>query len=476
MTRVFFLSLSLSLSLSLVACGDDPAKITEDTADSALAVDEDGDGWTVGQGDCQDNIDYVNPGAEELPCDGIDNDCDGVQDNDADGDGYDCQEWGGDDCDDADSAVHPGAEDECGDGLDMDCDGDGECDCDGDGYESGGCGGEDCDDTDDTIYPGAEDACYDDIDSDCWGGDEFDCDEDGFQSAEFGGDDCDDADAAIYPGAGEICMDDIDNDCDASTSDCDCDEDGYDAVECGGDDCDDNDEAINPDASEGLVNGQDDDCDDEIDEDAYCNLYAPLSNGSSAQLDYAMYREAVDYTETITLSTWDATSGEAVVVRSLVDGWGLTQQLNETWTCDPTTGVAAWGFEYYQYGSLSATVAYSNERVFLQPEGSMVPGYSWTYAYETADATWGSLWSAEGTYTVVGTESVTVTAGTFDALVITNEYVTTDLLGGGSYDYMGTVTMYYVPKLGLVYSEDIDPRGQIFETRELLSYSGYYPE
>jgi hypothetical protein len=50
-------------------------------------VDEDGDGWTTCQGDCCDNTTQcanpalVNPGAYEVPGDGVDNDCDGNVDN-----------------------------------------------------------------------------------------------------------------------------------------------------------------------------------------------------------------------------------------------------------------------------------------------------------------------------------------------------------------------------------------------------------
>ena len=42
--------------------------------------DCDGDGFTVAQGDCDDELDTVNPDAEEVCDDGIDNNCDDVID------------------------------------------------------------------------------------------------------------------------------------------------------------------------------------------------------------------------------------------------------------------------------------------------------------------------------------------------------------------------------------------------------------
>lgn len=44
-------------------------------------VDNDNDGWTELQGDCNDCSSVINPGAYDYPADGFDNDCDGTIDN-----------------------------------------------------------------------------------------------------------------------------------------------------------------------------------------------------------------------------------------------------------------------------------------------------------------------------------------------------------------------------------------------------------
>ncbi len=96
--------------------------------------DADGDGFGSGEplvgcwlslaavgGDCDDRDPWVAPGADEVGCNGIDDDCDpGTPDlTDADGDGADACA----DCDDADPDVFPGATDDPHDGVDADCDG-----------------------------------------------------------------------------------------------------------------------------------------------------------------------------------------------------------------------------------------------------------------------------------------------------------------------------------------------------------------
>ena len=155
---------------------------------SAPSTDADGDGYTIGEGDCDDGNAAVNPGAAEICGDGIDQDCDGQDlacggDIDDDGDGY-TENQG--DCDDGNAAVNPGAAEICGDGIDQDCNG-----------QDLLCGG--------------------------------DIDDDGDDYTENQGD-CDDGNAAVNPGAAEICGDGIDNDCDGlmDCSDVDC------SADCGG--------------------------------------------------------------------------------------------------------------------------------------------------------------------------------------------------------------------------------------------------
>ena len=85
--------------------------------------DFDGDGTTAADGDCNPIDPSIHPGATDTWYDGIDSDCAGNDDYDADSDGFDSDAYGGADCNDADASVHPGATDIPGDGIDQDCNG-----------------------------------------------------------------------------------------------------------------------------------------------------------------------------------------------------------------------------------------------------------------------------------------------------------------------------------------------------------------
>ena len=78
----------------LTACG---AELGEKLVDDDPFHDFDGDGFTEDQGDCDDTLAAISPNATEI-CDGIDNNCNGLADDnvadapeflvDADNDGY----------------------------------------------------------------------------------------------------------------------------------------------------------------------------------------------------------------------------------------------------------------------------------------------------------------------------------------------------------------------------------------------------
>jgi len=144
-----------------------------DCAGDGDLTDVDGDGYDsdrAGGDDCNDGDPNAYPGAPET-CNGRDDDCDGWptdpddEASDCDNDGYGPGEGG--DCDDEDATVYPGAEDTWYDGVDSDCAGDNDFDADGDGDEHRDLGdGNDCDDTDPATYGDAQEL-VDGADNDC---------------------------------------------------------------------------------------------------------------------------------------------------------------------------------------------------------------------------------------------------------------------------------------------------------------------
>ncbi len=287
-------ALTLILPGLLLAC--DPAK--DDTKSEFL--DRDNDGFPETE-DCNDLDAQIHPDAVEI-CDNIDNDCDGVTDEE---DAFDAPAW----FVDAD-----------GDGFGQDGEFIYACE-QPQGYTQDRT---DCNDNDLTAYPGAAEVC-DDVDNDCDGvvdeGTALDAqlwyrdgDEDGY-GAELASvkacnqpdgyvednTDCNDGNPDMNPGADEICND-IDDDCDTLVDDADpgvisddnwipdADGDqwgeegatwvmaclrplGYVHVDQEGD-CDDSDPVVNPDQAEICGDDIDNDCDGNVDEPDAPNLLA----------------------------------------------------------------------------------------------------------------------------------------------------------------------------------------------------------
>ncbi len=242
------------------------------------------DGYTETTGDCADADPTVHPGADET-CNLVDDDCDGLVDEDptgaptwyldADLDGYGvendslvaCNAVGrslvAGDCDDANPDIHPDVPESC-DGVDNDCD-----------------GGIDEDLQFFTLYPDTD-------------GDGFGRPTKGIQTCTMvegyvvGNGDCNDNDPAVYPLAEEVCNG-VDDDCDGMVDEDipvtryypDTDGDGYGAKSGGVDtctvppghvqqegDCDDLNPMVHPGAAE-MCNAIDDDCDGQVDEDPF---------------------------------------------------------------------------------------------------------------------------------------------------------------------------------------------------------------
>ena len=221
--------------------------------------------------DCYDGAEAVFPGALEV-CNGIDDDCDGERDEGFDGDGYGvassitraCTEPSGyasvgGDCDDGNAAVNPGAAEVC-DGIDNECNGANDdgvtstwyLDADGDGYGSSGSttlactqpagyvgNSSDCDDGNAAVNPAATEVCngrdndcdadIDDADPSITGQTIGYADGDGYGDPQapytsctwvtgnvYNGLDCDDQRPDLSPDEIEIPDDGLDNDCDGT--------------------------------------------------------------------------------------------------------------------------------------------------------------------------------------------------------------------------------------------------------------------
>ena len=184
-----------------------------ETCDTAIDADFDGSNQCL---DCDDTNGAARPRANELACDGVDDDCDGRIDEDYDQDNDNYSTCSDDplvrDCDDTRATTNPGAPELCGNagsgnGRDDNCNGyiDETCtpcsnaDADGDGITE--CMG-DCDDTRATVKPGVAEACAG-FDTDC---------------NAFTTQNCDVSDQCNFAGNADICKDDLQCGCVVDTN------------------------------------------------------------------------------------------------------------------------------------------------------------------------------------------------------------------------------------------------------------------
>jgi hypothetical protein len=260
------MNIAMVIGLAGLLCGCPVISGDQVNLKTLVGEDEDGDGYRS-EIDCNDKRDDIHPDQVET-CDGVDNNCDGVVDEDG--------------AEDAFTFYRDSDQDGFGDGsvvLEP---------CDPaipSGYVSDGT---DCDDQDPNTYVGAAatdsgTACMTDADGDGYGSMTP-------GSGVTAGTDCDDGAASVNPSAAEVCdANDVDEDCDGLADDndtdgasgatdyyTDADGDGYgdeDAaavpycdppstgVSTNNDDCDDNDSGtVNDMDCDGSL--KDDDCDD----------------------------------------------------------------------------------------------------------------------------------------------------------------------------------------------------------------------
>jgi hypothetical protein len=273
---------SVFLFLLSYACfGESPFENVENIDWETADIDQ--DGWTIADGDCWESSTQptrvegafphsltsadIYPTAEDRSYDGVDANCDGADDFDADGDGFVPDEYEGietleidgsgslpaGDCWDlmSDSIpqdfrvlngfaqlesaeVFPNRRDRFYDGINQDCGSVAfEFDQDQDGDDTkhyanrDGRYGGDCVDSEEDLASAetgvfepseisswGSDQWYDGVDQNCDGANDYDQDGDGYSSSDYEGQDCNDLDPEIKPNIQEIALDGIDQNCD----------------------------------------------------------------------------------------------------------------------------------------------------------------------------------------------------------------------------------------------------------------------
>jgi len=179
--------------------------------------------------------------------------------------------------------------------------------------------------------------------------------------------------------------------------------------------------------------------------------YFPLRSGSS--WTYATTEGAVTWSTGSVGGTAD--SAEATMTISIPE---LTMTAN--WNCT-SEGIVSYDFgtiSIAEMGEIVSMDVTDTSGVFLPAASLLAPGYSWSNSYSLAMSIMAegtpldTTMSAAEAWTAVGTETVTVPAGTFEALRIegTENISMSGFMGMGGVDIAIRSTYWYTKGVGIV--------------------------
>jgi hypothetical protein len=203
--------------------------------------------------------------------------------------------------------------------------------------------------------------------------------------------------------------------------------------------------------------------------------YFPLREG--ATWTYLMLSEGEAYTWhwTVTQVTGDLREASAIVEANFDDEFHVTYH----WECTEE-GVFSFdygsiGFEAFDLEGISFSFdVVDTDGVMLPPPAQFVPGASWQNNYTVRASftiegqSFSSTTQHAGSHTAVDFETVTVRAGTFEALRVDGRSTSTTTVFGQSTSSSSSSNQWYAYGVGWVRTSESGPDGS--STMELVSY------
>ena len=252
-----------------------------------------------------------------------------------------------------------------------------------------------------------------------------------------------------------------------------------------GDDDTGDDDTADDDTADDDTSDDDDTADDDTGDDdtgsSGCNEWDPVDVPGASWVYSSQYSmiyngQAMADTGVETVSTGGSTyfQGDTVYQRTGVFQGG---QYSASWWGYDNCG-AGGSMDYGSYvaeanGQVSVLTVNDQPVMYLPYDPDQQMGYSWTSSYQQsvdAGSVGNGVYPCSWNWTIEGTETVSVPAGTFNnAIHVSASYTSQDPLGS----HTGTLDTYWVKGLGLVKWDEKRPsEGGQYILRELQSYSG----